>query len=366
MAERPYVSFAEVKEKISLLDVFQAFGIADRFKLIGSTWTGVCPLPDHKHGPSPNPEQFKANCKQGLSLWHCFGDCQRGGDVIEFVKAMTGYDNAHVRFWFVENFGDRLTAQKKGRPKRDDGPPKLAEGQTPKEKARALPGKETAQQADSEEPTTIISVSPPPLKPLRFHLNLEPEVPYLRQRGLTAETVQRYGVGLCRKGLLSGYVAIPVFRHPHEPAENPVGYLGRWPGDDYYQHGLEGTRPRYKFPPDFSRNRLVYGLTEALENTDGQPLIVVEGPFKVFHLFQAGFGNTVATFGASISDEQIEILVGTNRPLILLLDGDEAGYAGAKSAVDRIVARAFVRAIKLAPGLEPDHLDAVSLRLLLC
>ncbi len=43
---------------------------------------------------------------------------------------------------------------------------------------------------------------------------------------------------------------------------------------------------RYKFPADFPRNRVIYGLTEALEETDGRPLIVVEGPFKVFHLFQ--------------------------------------------------------------------------------
>jgi hypothetical protein len=32
--------------------------------------------------------------------------------VIEFVKAMTGLDNAHVRFWFAEKFSDRLSLEK--------------------------------------------------------------------------------------------------------------------------------------------------------------------------------------------------------------------------------------------------------------
>ena len=54
---------------------------------------------------------------------------------------------------------------------------------------------------------------------------------YLRERGLTAETIQRYGLGLCRRGVLKGYVAIPVYRWPRAAGENPVAYLGRWPGE---------------------------------------------------------------------------------------------------------------------------------------
>ena len=43
--KRPYVSFAEVKEKVTIPDVLQAFGIADRFTRKGNTFTGVCPFP---------------------------------------------------------------------------------------------------------------------------------------------------------------------------------------------------------------------------------------------------------------------------------------------------------------------------------
>jgi hypothetical protein len=117
MTERPFVSFAEVKQKVSVPDVLAAFGLLDRFRRRGDVLTGVCPLPGHKHGPSPNPDQWRADCRKGVWQWYCFGDCQRGGDVVELAKALTGYDNAHVRFWFAERFGERLSGNRDG-PKR--------------------------------------------------------------------------------------------------------------------------------------------------------------------------------------------------------------------------------------------------------
>src|SRR4051812_46889174 len=106
MTTRPYISFAEVKERVPIPDALAVFGISEQFQRNGDSLTGVCPLPSHKHGPRPNAEQFKINRRNGVWLWHCFGDCGRGGDVTELVKQLTGFDNAHVRFWFADHFGD--------------------------------------------------------------------------------------------------------------------------------------------------------------------------------------------------------------------------------------------------------------------
>lgn len=362
MAERPYVSFAEIKQRIPIPDVLIALGIIDRFSRKKDTLTGVCPLPSHQHGPHPNAEQFKINQRDGLWLWHCFGDCQRGGDVIEFVKAMTGYDDAHVRFWFAEKFADRLTLQQH-RAAAHKTSQTSETSETPKTTtAIAIPTKDS-----SQEPSAIPPAMPavaPPLKPLRFFLSLNPDVPYLFERGLKPDTIRRFGIGLCRKGLLAGYVAIPVYDYPRTAGTNPVGYLGRWPGEPSALDD-QNEPPRYKFPESFPRNRVIYGLAEALDDCEGRPLIVVEGPFKVYHLFQAGFPNSVATFGASISDEQVAILVSTGRPLILLSDGDDAGQAGMQSAAERLVSQAFVRVVRLQPGEHPDHLSPAELRRIL-
>ena len=56
---------------------------------------------------------------------------------------------------------------------------------------------------------------------------------------------------------------------------------------------------------------MVYGLNEAIEDTaDGDPLVVVEGPFGVWHLVGLGYGGVVAVCGSSLSDEQAELLAG--------------------------------------------------------
>lgn len=352
MPQRPFVSFADVKERISIPDVLVILGIADQFVRKGAKLCGVCPLPGHQHGPQPNPEQFKIDCKKGIWLWHCFGDCGRGGDVVELVKAITGYDNSHVRFWFAEHFADRLVLRTTN------------SGEMGRERKGAR--EETDQSSPSQAPSLGTSKPPPPapsLKPLRFTLNLDPDVPYLRQRGLTTETIRRYSLGLCKRGSLKGYVAIPLFDYPRRPNQNPVAYLGRWPGDDYEED--EG-RPRYKAPSGFEISRVVYGLQEALEaSSAASPLVVVEGPFKVYHLVQAGFPSTVSCLSASISEEQAAILAATGRPIVLFFDGNEAGYRGMRTAAARLITHSFVRVVKLPEREEPDSFEPWQLRKLL-
>jgi DNA primase len=225
MTQRPYVSFQEIKKKVPIPDVLEVLGIADQFRRKGDSLTGVCPLPSHQHGPSPNPEQFKINRKEdGLWLWKCFGDCDKGGDVIEFVKQMAGLDNAHVRFWFAEHFFDRLDLTKR-RDRREeatntfDRPAAEAVSNT-EQPASETPPEENVADNEAENPDTD-----EPLKPLRFTLRLKTDVPYLRERGLTDDTISRFGLGLCNRGLLKGYVAIPVYDYPHEEGANPVAYL---------------------------------------------------------------------------------------------------------------------------------------------
>jgi DNA primase len=311
----------------------------------------VCPFPCHSHGPSPNPEQFKINFKDGLWLWHCFGDCQRGGDVVEFVKMMTGYDNSHVRFWFAEKFGDRLTVKKATDRKDNQASSGNGSGQKPTTGPPAVvkAAEETVEQekaADSE------------LKPLRFHLRLDPNVAYLKDRGLLDETIEYYGLGLCTKGVLKGYVAIPIYTPQQAAGENPVAYLGRWPGEDWDDGN---GRPRYRWPEGFPKSRIVYGLREALTTPDSTPLVVVEGAFKVYHLVQAGFTSAVAIMGSSLSEEQASILAETNRAIVLLFDGDEAGRMGMRLAAAKLIRTAFVRVVSLPDGAEPDELPPASL-----
>ena len=164
------------------------------------------------------------------------------------------------RVWFAEHFGDRLKASK-------------PTDQQPAEQAASADRKEDEPQSSQDSEVTEPKSKLPELKSLRFRLNLDPTVPYLADRGVTPKIIERYGLGLCSRGVLKGYVAIPVYDFSHAENTNPLAYLGRWPGDDYDE--ADG-RPRYKWPEGFPKSRIIYGLRHALEGTTDEPLIVVE------------------------------------------------------------------------------------------
>ena len=73
MRPRPYITFSEVKVKISIPEVLHKLNLLDQFTEKRGVYTGVCPLPQHKHGPQPNDQQFKIKQNGDLWLWHCFG-----------------------------------------------------------------------------------------------------------------------------------------------------------------------------------------------------------------------------------------------------------------------------------------------------
>ena len=170
----------------------------------------------------------------------------------------------------------------------------------------------------------------------------------------------RYEIGLCKRGMLKGYVGIPVWKFPR--GDYPFGYLGRWAGED---DDPDADRPRYKWPKNFPKRDFLYGFEQALEGNPAQPLIVVEGPFKVYHLVQRGFSSTVAIFGSFLSDAQTQLLINTGGAIVLMFDGDDAGLTGMRQAAAKLITAGFVRVIKLPEGQEPDQLPDEQLASLL-
>ena len=119
MADRPWVSFDEIKDTIELPDVLEKLGVslADVVRK-GDKLTMPCPIHEHDHGPQPNKSVFKARKKGERWEWYCDGN--RGGSIVDLVKLVEKLDLAHARLWFAEHFGERLTAK---RPKEEFKPP---------------------------------------------------------------------------------------------------------------------------------------------------------------------------------------------------------------------------------------------------
>ncbi len=376
-ARRPFVDFQEVRQKVTIPDLLRALNLHDRFRwnASGTKGRGICPIPSHIHGISPNPDQFTIDFKDGTWLFHCHStQCLKGGGVIELAKELTGLDDSQVRFLLAEKFADRLNLTKpaKAKPKpREQAQARAAPDNTPEPvKKSAAPGdsvspdKLESPKAASQAQATL-SASPDDDKrpvPLRFFLRLDGSVDYLRQRGVHAATIERFGLGLCTslKSIMAGYVCFPVYRWPQESRDElPVAYLGRLPSDDPAELA---AKPRYKWPAGTCKSKLVYGLREALDSTDGQPLILVEGPFDLFALVQAGYRSTVCCFGSSLSLAQTRTLAATGRAVCVLFDGDPSGRSGAAAAVELLSQVTFVRRVILDDEQEPERLNADQLR----
>jgi len=153
---------------------------------------------------------------------------------------------------------------------------------------------------------------------------------------------------------MKGYVCMPVYRWPKEKEaadENPVGYVGRFPGDNWNE--AEGF-PRYKLPKDFPKNLVLFGINEALEDDICPYLVVVEGPFSVLRMAAAGH-PVVATLGASLSDAQADLLVRTGRRIVIMFDGDQAGLLAGRLAAAKLITRVWTRVVKLDDGIQPDE-----------
>jgi DNA primase len=192
-----------------------------------------------------------------------------------------------------------------------------------------------------------------PNQPLKFRLEkLDHEHPYLRERGLTPETVKVFGIGFCQKGMMADRIAIPISN-----AEGAVvAYAGRFPGEP-----AENT-PKYRLPQGFRKSLELFNLERAINEPEDKPLVMVEGFFGCMHIHQHGHRKVTGLMGSTMSPEQEELIkrhIKRFRHVILALDEDEAGQAGREDIASRLVKHCFVRIQTFKkPDAQPESLSA--------
>ena len=96
-----------------------------------------------------------------------------------------------------------------------------------------------------------------------------------------------------------------------------------------------------------------------------EPLVIVEGFKACLWLIQHGFPATVALMGASMSEDQRNLIARmSGNPIVLFLDNDDAGRKATLKEGKRL--RPLVNELLVAeypPGLEaPDDLDSIQIR----
>ena len=145
---------------------------------------------------------------------------------------------------------------------------------------------------------------------------------YFLDRGYSEEVLDAFDVGISRntKGVMRKRIIVPVY---DDEGEVMVGYLGRWPSEEYEDY----EQPKWRFSKKFYSGAWLYGYHIAknhIENTE--VVVLVEGQGDVWRLWESGIKNSVGMFGCSITDTQLRILENsTAKKIALICDNDKAG-----------------------------------------
>ena len=292
-----HLRFANLKKEVSITSVLADKGLIPQFKKRGDQLFGPCPV----HG-GDNPGAFVVSLSK--NLWHCFTDCNTGGDVVRLAQLLDRSSYAQTAR-YLASLADR---------------PPVSWDNTPGSIDHAF-------------------------QPFTRRLNLDPSVPWFQQKGIHPQTARAFESGAYHgPGFLADCIAVRL----HDQQGNPLGYAGRRMNTD---EALK--RGKWKFPRSLPKNSILYNLHRI--NVSTPCLIVVECPWGVMRLAQVGI-PAVALLGVQISPIQRDILIRFPR-LILMLDGDHAGRT-ASAQLQRILADDTDAYQALLPqGEDPDDIN---------
>ena len=283
-----YIDFSALKARVSMADILEHYDLLKNMKGKENQLIGQCPFEQHEK-PSLSVNLDK-NC------WQCFG-CKRHGNILDFVKYKEGLVDIKAAANWINDV--------------------IKEDQQGRGKSHKDSNTETREAVN---------------KPLSFELKkLDQEHSYLTEL-FSQETISYFGLGFCSKGLMKGRVVIPI----HDQNGDLVAYAGQHPDDQ------EG---KYKFPPNFKKEEVLYNLSRQQKEDDH--LILVKDIFSAILLHEAGEINAVALMDDFISDMQekllLQFLEQTGRVTIMF----DCYDAGTSDIIDRLSYKTFIRLVDI-------------------
>lgn len=155
---------------------------------------------------------------------------------------------------------------------------------------------------------------------------------YLRSRKISDDIIRRARLGCCCSGKYFGRVIIPTNN----------GFVAR---------SIFKAGKKYLFPKGF-RHELYY-----IEEPSDY-VILVEGVFDVLTLQSLGFINVVAVLGSHITDgEMLQLFNFPIRNVVIMFDGDMAGWIGAKEAYNKLSKFFITRVCNVPIGYDPADME---------
>src|SRR6266566_4106872 len=315
--------FDTVKERV---DIVQLISERVPLKKVGRAYSGLCPFHSEKT-PSFTVDPDRRT-------YHCFG-CSRHGDVFTWLEELDGLEPVEALKILAERAGVELTSR------RDPA-------EMEREK-RFLAANDTAHFYFRQA--------------LRGTERGKEVARYIADRGIRAETVEKFGLGYAPDSWdgLVGYLRKKAYSDDEAAAAGLVGRSDRgvfdWFRDRLIVPIKDGRgriiafggramradqRGKYVNSQGtvlFNKSATLYALDAARAAIRKQNVaVIVEGYFDAIALHQAGFENTVASMGTALTEDQYQVLAAMRIDRsIVAFDGDAAGQLSAERRGTEIV-----------------------------
>jgi DNA primase len=243
-----FVSFNTLKKIIPISAVLNNKGLLDKFKMRGEQLVGPCPI----HG-GDNPNAFVVNLNK--NLWYCFTGCNAGGDIVDLVCRLEGF-NFKQTFLFLTS----------------------------------LAGKDNSR--------FLLPLSSHKKFNLFPHkLRLDHNTLWLKSKKIAPKTAAFFETGAYHgKGFLADSIGLRL----HDLYGAPIGYAAR-----RLSHEKIKLYGKWQFPPKLPKNSLLYNYHRLKPQDDS--IVITECPWGIMRLYQLNI-PAVALLGIQMSNTQYRLL----------------------------------------------------------
>jgi len=314
---------AQIRERIDIVSFISEF---ISLKKMGRNFKAICPFHTEKT-PSfvVSPER---------QIWHCFGGCNKGGDVytflmeyenLEFVEALRILAKRTGIKLRESNFDAGISSKKEIIYKLNKIALEFYHYVLTKHEAgkKALNYLTKSRKLDVRLiETFMLGFSPRTGTSLTNYL--------IKKKKYKKEDLVEAGLAYYSRSAVMDFfrnrVIFPLFDH----RGNVVGFSGRAIEEPYNGGKYINTRETLVY----HKGGMFFGLNtakEEIKKTD--KAIIVEGELDTISCFSIGVKNVVAVKGTALTEDQVALINRFTNNICLCFDKDEAGYEATKRSL---------------------------------
>lgn len=321
-----------VKDRVDIVEVVREV-VGDLQRRGDNSLWACCPFHD-EDSPSfhvrPQERAFK-----------CFG-CGEGGDVFTFVMRARGIGFREALELLAQRAGVELAAL------------------SPEDRRRAELARRSRDVLEAARALFRRGLQAAPGNPA---------AEYMRARGFSDETLERFDIGFIPPDFLGRLRAARLEQAAIDGAGFTSAFSGRVAfgirdgngglvGFGARRLSEEAFGPKYVNTREtawFSKGRLLYGLDKAARTlARTRRLVVMEGYTDVMMAHQRGLDEAVATMGTAFTAEHLRLVKARVSDLVLVFDSDDAGRLAAERTVRMVLKEGMeCRVLHVPDGKDP-------------